>query len=463
MNLGVGTQGGCWVDELLLVGPDNEQCLLLNEPVQRGELRRLVAEKAKGLQNLGVSAGDAVAMKLPPSIAFIVNMLATWKTGAQLIIVDHRVNPEFFDEILRLFTPRIAVTPATSDPKSQSGRNVAEHYAVHPGSATRTNYVLIQISSGSTGAPKAIGRSREELIAEIEKTASVVGMPGRGENLMLLTAFAYAYGLFAGLLHCLRGGACLIMPEVNARAILQMLDECEAPTSIFGVPFHARLLTMANAEQRKFPRLLRFVSSGENFDQSLRDMFSDTYGVPVGQLYGMTETGMIAADLDGQCFPGAGQLAPGVEARIEQEELCIRQASNPYVGRPDLHQWRDGWFHTGDAASLNAHNMVKLHGRLDSQVVIGGLKVDLLAVEKTVLSIEGVREAVVLHDSILRVYVSLYAPASTTQHLQDRLQSLLVPHQRPREVHVLAELPKTPSGKLIRDAKRLRAEAEAGT
>src|SRR5262245_11741023 len=76
-----------WVDNELLSGPEPDTCLFLGEAVSRGTLRRLVAERSAELEAAGLRRGGAVALYLPPSLAFIVNLFAAWRVGAQATLL----------------------------------------------------------------------------------------------------------------------------------------------------------------------------------------------------------------------------------------------------------------------------------------------------------------------------------------------------------------------------------------
>jgi acyl-coenzyme A synthetase/AMP-(fatty) acid ligase len=210
------------------------------------------------------------------------------------------------------------------------------------------------------------------------------------------------------------------------------------------------------------PQFKRFVSSGEAAPADLCDLVAGRYGTQVGQIYGMTETGMIAADLSGRLRPSAGALAPGVRARTERGELLVRLPSSPYVDEPGelSDAWRDGWFHTGDAATIDQEDQLHLKGRLDSQVAIGGLKVDLMAVERILAAIEGVRDVVVVHHDAIYAYVVLDTP-DALRHLRSAAIQQLAPHQRPSVYRAMPALPKTPTGKPVRDFRQLSAAAKS--
>src|SRR5690348_12553369 len=70
-----------WVDEVLLAGAPDEVCLYLAEPVSRVQLRRLVADRHRTLADAGLRRGGSVALCLAPSLAFITNLLASWRIG----------------------------------------------------------------------------------------------------------------------------------------------------------------------------------------------------------------------------------------------------------------------------------------------------------------------------------------------------------------------------------------------
>src|SRR5215472_10022440 len=80
-----------WVDEALLAGPADDVCLHLSEPVTRAGLRALVAERQRALADAGLRRGGSVALCLSPSLAFITNLLASWRIGAQASLLEHRL------------------------------------------------------------------------------------------------------------------------------------------------------------------------------------------------------------------------------------------------------------------------------------------------------------------------------------------------------------------------------------
>ncbi|MFD9698055.1 class I adenylate-forming enzyme family protein [Lentzea sp. NPDC059081] len=451
-----GSDDSSWAERLLLRGPSEEDCLAVPDPMSRGTLRRLVAERGLALRNNGVTTDSAVLVRLPACVEFVTTVLAAWSLDAQVVVVDHRVPGAAVRGIADTFTPAVIVS---TDGDLRAGTSLPAR--------RQSDHALVQISSGSTGLPKAVGRGIAEIEAEVRKTSQMGHLPRAGDTAVLLASFAHMYGFFAGMMHCLNTGAVLRTPRrMSPQAILTAAHAAPGRATLLGVPFHLDLLTALPPRDRPLPAVERFVCSGDVLSPSLRESFTRLYGAPVGQLYGMTETGLIAASPDSSVGRGVGRLVPGVIGKFEDGELCVALDSDPYLFRPDLRNWQDGWFHTGDAAEIDDEGWVTLHGRTDAQIAIGGLKVNLLEVEQVVRATAGVSDAVVVFDKDIIAYVQMTYLTSTRESHAGRvladLATRLAPHQRPRRCLVVDELPKTPSGKKVRDAARLALSAKTG-
>ncbi|MFF2662021.1 class I adenylate-forming enzyme family protein [Kitasatospora sp. NPDC058032] len=315
------------------------------------------------------------------------------------------------------------------------------------------------MSSGSTGPAKVIARTASDLIRELDCYRRLSAFPGEGERVVLLSSVVHVLGLVGGLLNSLSARAPLTVPDrMTAAGILAAVAADGRPTTVIGVPFHAELLAGA-AEPPELPQLRRMVVAGELVRPGLPAAFTARYGVPLGTMYGMTETGVIATDLDGTLHP-AKQPVHGMELRLVGGELQLGTPASPYPGLDDPTRWADGWLHTRDAAVLDPDTgRVTVLGRRDSQVSIGGLKVDLTEVEQTLAALPQVREAVVVFDDgAIEAYLSAEDGADRAL-VQDGLARQLAAYKRPRRLAFLPQLPRTATGKLLRDPVALRAAA----
>jgi acyl-coenzyme A synthetase/AMP-(fatty) acid ligase len=202
------------------------------------------------------------------------------------------------------------------------------------------------------------------------------------------------------------------------------------------------------------------VVAGELTRPGVPEAFTSRYGVPLGSMYGMTELGVIATDLSGTLRP-AVTPAPGMTLRVDDGELMVKMAASPYIGLVDPTRWSGGWLRTRDAATMDpGTGLVTILGRLDSQVSIGGLKVDLTEVEQTVCALPQVSTAVLVFDQQIDGYLVL-AEGCSLADAEAAMAGQLAAYKRPRQLIVLPELPRTATGKIVRDPAVLRAAAQA--
>ena len=448
-----------WVDEVLLAGAGNDVCLHLpTGPVARSGLRRLVTAKQETLVAAGLRPGGCVALNLPPSLTYVANLLAAWRLGAQAVLLDHRLTSYEVDAALdRLGVQvHVAVGSTTGSPLNVF-HDVTETVTVRPaGRPAATPHAVLQLSSGSTGPSKVIGRTAADLVTEVERYTRIDGVPARGERIILLPSMVHVLGLVGGLLYGLHAGVELVPPRrLTGDSILEAVAAADTPATVLGVPFHIGLLNSV-ADPPTLPQLKRMTTGGELVPAAVAAAFGEKYGVPLGNMWGMTELGVIATDLFGAHRPALAP-APGIEVREVDGELRIRSPESPYVGLSDPARWADGWLHTRDAGRVDpGTGLVTVLGRLDSQVSVGGLKVDLTEVEHALTELPGVAAAVVLYDREITAFVQLAADA-TGPSVESALAERVAGYKRPRALHVLPALPRTTTGKLVRDRAVLRA------
>jgi 3-hydroxy-4-methylanthranilate adenylyltransferase len=458
---GGGSATPDWVDKVLLAGADDEICLHLGSPISRAMLRKAIADRQAEMERCGLAEGGSVALNLPPSLAYVANLLAAWRIGAQVSLLDHRLTPYEVDQTLARLAPHVLVTNTNPIPSGlRVFYDVSETVLARDGEPAATPHAVLQLSSGSTGPSKVIGRTADSLVAEIDRYVRMDGVPQPGERVVLLASMVHVLGLVGGLLYCLHAGIELVLPErLTVDAIHTAIGDGEARTSLLGVPFHIELLASVT-QPPQLPHLVRMTTGGELVRAEVARRFVDRYGVILGNMYGMTEVGVIATDLYGNNRP-AVMPAPGITVREEAGELLVAMPATPYVGLSDPTRWVDGWLHTKDAGSVDeTTGLVTIHGRLDSQVSIGGLKVDLTEVEQTLAAMPGVESAVVVYDDGIEAFAVIPDPQVAAE-IEDALAQRLASYKRPRAIHVVERLPRTATGKLVRDRTVLRTVGSA--
>ena len=458
------------VQKELLAGNPDDRCIRMGRTVTRGELNRLVDARQRLLESNGLQPGGTLAIQLPPSLEYIATLLAGWRIGAQVSLLDHRLVRGEVDRALDRLAPQVVVTAkrVAGAPMAGYAQVTAEATYRDEGLPSATPHVLIQLSSGSTGPSKVIARTASDLMAELGRYEKLDEYPGRGERIVLLSSIVHVLGLVGGLLHSLHAGTELVFPDrLTADGIRAAVTSGTESAMLLGVPFHAELLTTGGVELAwasgrggPLPQLTRMVVAGELIRPWVPAAFTARYRVPLGTMYGMTELGVIATDLSGRNAPAVAP-APGMNLRVADGELLVQMPTSPYLGTADETRWADGWLHTKDAAMIDpATGLVTVLGRLDSQVSIGGLKVDLTEVEQTLCALPEVDSAVVTYDKEIEAYVVL-REGSAISGVESGLTEQLAPYKRPRQLFVLSALPRTTTGKITRSRAALQSAANA--
>jgi acyl-coenzyme A synthetase/AMP-(fatty) acid ligase len=145
------------------------------------------------------------------------------------------------------------------------------------------------------GQPKAIGRTAESLLGELDRLRTLDGMPKAGERIAMLESVTRSFGLIS-LLHALDTGATVVLATAQTpRAIAEAATLAHV---VLGNSRHFHQLVNA-ADDVVLPDLRLAVCSGEALSHEVCQTFQRRYGVPIGQAYGTTETGIIAVVLAG--------------------------------------------------------------------------------------------------------------------------------------------------------------------
>jgi 3-hydroxy-4-methylanthranilate adenylyltransferase len=441
---------GSWVDRVLLSGPDDEISLNVGLPISRAQLRQEVAQRQAVLESLGLEPGGTVALRLPPSLAYVANLLAAWRIGAQVSLLDHRLTAYEVDRAVERLDPQVVVAADGVIPGGlRAFYQVTDVAQAREGSPAATDHAVVQLSSGSTGPSKVIARTAQSLVDEVERYTRIDGVPQPGERVVLLASVVHVLGLVGGLLYCLHAHVELAIPQrLTVHSILELIAASDKRTTIIGVPFHIELLASVE-NPPELPQLVRMTTGGELVRGEVWQRFTDRYGVPLGNMYGMTEVGVIGTDLYAKNRPSI-MPAPGITVREDEGELLIAMPRSPYIGLSDPSRWVDGWLRTKDAGTVDpTSGLVTVRGRLDSQVSVGGLKVDLTEVEHVLAAMPGVEGAVVVYDGGIEAY-AVVPDESRRAELESALAQRLAVFKRPKVIHFVEQLPRTATGKLVR-------------
>ncbi|MCG8927331.1 class I adenylate-forming enzyme family protein [Lentzea sp. CC55] len=425
------------------------------------QLRQEVAGLSRELADHGIGVNSTVALRCPPSFTVVWLLLALWSRGSQVVLLDPRLKPQEIERILEHTRAEYTISAETSAESLKPFHDTCQFTVESRASGVRTDddVCLVLCSSGTTGTPKLIGRTPRHLMADLDRHARNPGMVRTGERAFLLASPVHGFGLACGVLHALNVGATLVFPHsLQPDELVRRARESRV-NAILGVPAHFALLSQATGTDPV--SVLRLaISCGDVLSAGIRQRFYHRFGVPLGQIYGMSEVGAIASDLTGACQPPAvGRLLPGVEGRCDDGELYIKVDRSPYLRSDRDDRYTDGWLRTFDRCEIDpGSGELRLMGRTDSVVTVGGLKVDLTEVEAVLREHPQVIDALLVHGvaagqaapgPVLEAHVtgdaSLTAD-SLVRWCRERLSDFKIP----KRIHVGVDLPRNANGKRLR-------------
>ncbi|MEU9089265.1 acyl-CoA synthetase [Streptomyces sp. NPDC048428] len=342
---------------------------------------------------------------------------------------------------------------------------------------------LVVYTSGTTGPPKGAVLPRRAIAASLDALEDAWQWTGDDVLVHALPLF-HVHGLILGILGPLRrGGSVRHLGRFSTEGVARELGS--GGTMLFGVPtmYHRLADVLADpsasdglAKALAGARLL--VSGSAALPVHDHERIAAATGRRVIERYGMTETLMnTGVRADGEPRPGTvGAPLRGVELRLVEEdgtpladpasigEIQVRGPNlfTEYLNRPDATAaalTADGWFRTGDMATLDPDGYVRIVGRKATDLIkSGGYKIGAGEIENALLDHPGVREAAVtgeLDPDLGERVVAWVVPADpaappSAAALADHVAAQLSPHKRPRTVRYLDALPRNDLGKIMK-------------
>jgi benzoate-CoA ligase family protein len=469
---------------------------------------------ALALRNSGCAVRDRVLIVLPDSIEFIAAFFAAAKigaiavpvnsfaresdyrhyatdSGARFAIVHVSVYPEFRDAANRNAVERIVVVGSRARVDAPSSGfslrwegwlpAAADAEAVKSHATAADDPAFFLYTSGTGGPAKAAVHCHKDMMFTSRGFAhGVLGLRA-DDRVFSVSKLFFAYGLGNGMYFPFSVGAgALLFPERPSANRVADFVARHRPTVFFSVPtFYAALLREFDAGcPMDFSSVRLAVSAGEALPAEVFRKFRDRFGIEI--LDGIGSTEMLHMYLS--CRPGqtragsCGVPVPGYEVEIRDHrgraakdgeigDLWVRGGSMfaEYWNHPEFSARvrRNGWFSTNDKCMRDTDGFHYYCGRADDMMKVSGMWVSPGEVENALLGHAAVSECAVVGraDSAGLVrpvaYVVLRAGVTTPaggfdSELHGWLHTRLVGFKCPQEFHFIAELPKTPTGKIQR-------------
>ena len=488
-----------------------------------GELERRVRRFAAGLIRLGLRREERVLLVMQDCVDWPVAFLGCLHAGVVPVAVNtllpaadyawmigHSGARAVFTSADLLATVQTALaitgplpvfvsgpssdqpTDLATDPAAEvlPFASLADHgdEACEAAETHRDDIAFWLYSSGSTGKPKGTVHSQGNLFMTTVTYGRHVLKLAEADVTFSAAKLFFAYGLGNALSFPLSVGATVVLlgSRPTTDAVFDKLVRHQ-PTVFFGVPtLYALMLASPALPPRAALRLRRCTSAGEALPKDVGERFTAHYGVPILDGIGSTEMLHIYLSNSDESlrYGSSGRPVPGYEIRLvnddgapaadgETGELQVRGDSTALMYWTNRDKSRatflGDWLRSGDKYIRDADGWYTYSGRADDMLKVSGQYVSPFEIESGLMAHGAVLEAAVIGaldaDGLTRckAFVVLRdghsrSPALCSE-LRGFLKTRLAPHKVPRDIVLVDELPKTPTGKIQRYKLRELARA----
>jgi acyl-CoA synthetase (AMP-forming)/AMP-acid ligase II len=474
------------------------------DTLTRRDLAERSAALAAGLRARGVGPGDLVAVALPNLAWWPVVALGVWRAGAAIEPLSPLWTAEESGRVLARAVPKLAIaftpfvpqvagaleaaavdvevvavggeaegtTPIAAVMASDGADALAEP-ALRP-----SDLAAVPFSSGTGGLPKGVRLTHGNLAAAAAQ--AVAGFQSGGsydEDSVVLAGVPFFHSMGLALMLCapLTLGAHLVtLPVPQLDRLLPLVTAHRVTHMAVPPPAFDALASDPQVDDHDLSSLGLVITGGAHPGPGVEAAISKRLGCIARQGYGMTEaTCTISCALGEPSTPGTGGwLVPGTEARLvdpatgadaptgDPGELWVRgpQVMEGYHGLPAdtaAALTPDGWLRTGDLVAIRDDGQLEIRDRLKELIKVKGASVAPAEVELVLRQHPAVRDAGVIGVPDLErgeaplAFVVLAEPADPDE-IAAFVAARLAGYKRPREVIVVDELPRLPTGKLLR-------------
>ncbi len=479
-----------------------------------GELRDLVRRAAAGLARRGFAKGDVLALYSPNVPEFAVAFHGAATLGGVVTTINPLYTEDELEGQLRDAGAGCLVTvPALLDKAAPAARAAGVEEVFVFGEAAgatpfaalleadprdvprveinpREDLVALPYSSGTTGVSKGVMLTHRNCVANL---AQIEGTEhaSTDDTLVCVLPLFHIYGLQVILNYGLHIGATIVtLPRFDLEQLLRVIEQHRVTMAHFVPPIMLALAKSPAVDDFDVSSMKTVFSAAAPLGPEVARAVAARLGCHVKQGYGMTEaapaTHMMPAEPERNRVGSVGVCVPQMECKLvsvetgeelgagETGEVCVRgpQVMRGYLNRPDATARcvdADGWLHTGDIGYADEEGYFFIVDRAKELIKYKGFQVAPAELEALLLTHPSVADAAVIPspdeeagEVPKAVVVVKEGHGLTEEEVLEFVAGQVAPHKKVRLVEFAAQIPKSPSGKILRRLLVQRERERAG-
>lgn len=338
---------------------------------------------------------------------------------------------------------------------------------------------VILFTSGTSGQPKGVELTHRNLVGNAQDCVATACITPDHRFLNCLPPF-HVFGLTANVIAPVAlGASAFCVPRFSPTAVEQAIRD-ENISIYMAIPsMYAALLRLKSAPDDLMKSIYLLVSGGEPLPDAVRESFKSRFGMDILQGYGLSETSPVCTlELPWAHKPGSvGKPVRNVEVRIADAEgqpleteadgeIQVRgpNVMKGYYKDPDATNQvitSDGWFKTGDGGRVDDQGFVTITGRLKDLIIVGGENVYPREIEAVLEAHPAVAEVAVIGapdtsrgEVPVAFVICREGETATEIELREHARGQLAGYKVPRQVRICEDLPKGPTGKILKRCLR---------
>lgn len=484
--------------------PEKDAIIFKGQRITFRELDALSNSLANALATKGVSRGDTVALYTTNRPEYVISFYAVAKLGA----ISTPINPSYKEKevehqikdseakaiittqslypVVRAVSERVAgVKIVVIGDKSEEGydlfRDLINRYPAKSPPVPQLNLAedlaALPYSSGTTGLPKGVMLTHKNLVTN-NIQCMVAGKISQQDVLLIFLPFYHIYGTMLMGVSVASGATMVIMEGFNLEESLWSVEEYGVTLYYAVPPILLALLQYPDLQKRKLSTIKYIMVGAAPVPPEVARKVNELTGVQILQGYGLTEASPLThlnpttkhlAKIDSAGFGISDQLQKIVDIETGEKEMPVGQVGEVIVYGPHVMKgyWkapeetartiRKGWLYTGDIGKLDEEGYLYIVDRKKEMIKYKGFGVAPAEIEAVLFQHPAVMDCAVFAKAdpdageIPKGVVVLKPDKkSTAEEIMEFVGQRLAGYKKIREIEFVSEIPKTPSGKILR-------------